>query len=111
MWRVRLWSSAIELRGSVGCVEVAGSPNGGGDPDRPPSPAATLYPTLGYLEAEEFAQSFSLGPAHGNFCLLLVVHSQLVGTLEPGDDFLDAVDVHQVGAVGAPEKIGIEAVQ
>src|SRR4029077_9016798 len=80
-------------------------------PDRPPSPAATLHPTLGYLEAEEFAQSFSLGPAHRNFCLLLVVHSQLIGTLEPGDDFLDAVDVHQVGAVGAPEKIGIEAVQ
>ena len=63
------------------------------------------------LESEEFAQALGLGPADGNFSLLFVVHPQLVRALEPGDDFLDAVDVDQVRAVRAPEKIGIEAIQ
>ena len=39
------------------------------------------------LQSEEFAQAFGLSPADGNFGLFLVVHAQLVGTLEPGDDF------------------------
>ena len=58
------------------------------------------------LQTEQFTQAFGLGPAHRDSGLLFVVHAKLVGTLEPGDDFLDAVDVHQVGAVGAPEEIG-----
>jgi hypothetical protein len=35
--------------------------------------------------------------------LLLVVHAQLVRTLEPGDNFADTVDVHQVGPMSPPE--------
>ena len=57
------------------------------------------------LEVKELAQAFGLSAADGNFALLLVVHAELVGALEPGYDFLDAIDVHQVGAVGAPEEV------
>ena len=57
-------------------------------------------------EPEQFAQALGLGAADGNFGLFLVVHPELVGTLEPGHDLADAVDVHQVGAVGAPENLG-----
>jgi hypothetical protein len=32
----------------------------------------------------------------------------LIRTLEPGDHFLDVVYVHQVGAMHAPEDLGIE---
>ena len=63
------------------------------------------------LETEEFAQSLGLGAADRNFSLLLVIHAQLIGALEPRHNFLDAVDVHQVGAVGAPEKIRVESFQ
>lgn len=58
-------------------------------------------------ESEQFPQPFGLSPADRNLGLLLVVHAQLVGTLEPGNDFADAVDVHQVGAVRPPEKIRV----
>jgi hypothetical protein len=56
-------------------------------------------------ESEQFSQSLGLSPAHGYLGLLLVVHAQLVRTLEPGNNFANAVDIHQVGTVGAPEKI------
>src|SRR5260370_36747556 len=42
------------------------------------------------LKSEQFPQPFGLGPADRNFRLLLVVHAQLVGTFEPGHDFLNA---------------------
>jgi len=58
-------------------------------------------------ESEQLAQSFGLSPADRNLSLLFVVHPQLVGALEPWDDFADAVDVHQVGAVGPPKKIRV----
>ena len=54
-------------------------------------------------EPEKFAQALGLGAADGNLRLFLVVHPELVGTLEPGDDFADAVDIHEVGSVGAPK--------
>ncbi len=54
-------------------------------------------------ESEEFSQPLGLGAADGNLGLLLVVHAQLVGTLEPGHNFADTVDVHQVGTMRAPE--------
>jgi hypothetical protein len=57
----------------------------------------------GKSEAEKFPQALGLCAADGNLGLLLVVHPKLVGTLEPGDDLADAVDIHQVGAVSAPE--------
>jgi len=58
-------------------------------------------------EAKQFPQPLGLGPADWNFALLLIVHAQLVGAFEPGDDLADTVDVHQVGAVRPPEKIGV----
>jgi hypothetical protein len=47
----------------------------------------------GWLEVEEFAEAAGLGAANGDFGLFLVIHAQLVGTLEPGDYFADVVDV------------------
>ena len=58
-------------------------------------------------ESEQFPEALGLGAANGNLGLLLVVHPQLVGTLEPRNDFPNAVDIHQVGAVGPPEKIRV----
>ena len=55
------------------------------------------------LEPEQFAQTLSLRAADGNLGLFLIVHPELVGTLEPRNDFADAVDVHEVGAMSAPE--------
>jgi hypothetical protein len=55
------------------------------------------------LESEQFTQALGLGAADGNLGLFLIVHPQLVGTFEPGDDFADAVDVHEVGAMSAPK--------
>jgi hypothetical protein len=59
------------------------------------------------LEPEKFPQPSGLSPADWNLCLFLVVHAQLVRALEPRNDFADAVDVHQVGAVGSPKQIRI----
>lgn len=58
-------------------------------------------------KSEQFPQSFGLSPADRNLGLLLVVHAQLVGAFEPGNDFANAVDVHQVGAVRPPKKIRV----
>ena len=65
---------------------------------------------LPVLQPEKFSKTFGLGAADGDFALLLVVHAQLVGTLEPGDDFFDAIDIHQERTVRAPEKIRIKTV-
>ena len=58
-------------------------------------------------ESEQFPQPLGLSTADRYLSLLLIVHAQLVGTLEPGDHFADAVDVHQVGAVRPPKKIRV----
>jgi hypothetical protein len=58
-------------------------------------------------EPEQFTQPPGLSPADWNLSLLLIVHAQLIRALEPRDDFADAVDVHQVGAVRPPKKIRI----
>ena len=70
-------------------------------------PAKVCHCAREISESEQFPQPFGLSPAHGYLGLLLVVHSQLVRTLEPGHDFADAVDVHQIGAVRPPEKIRV----
>lgn len=57
----------------------------------------------GNLEPEQLAEPLGLSAADGNLSLFLVVHPQLVRTLEPGNDFPDTVDIHQVGAVRPPE--------
>lgn len=54
-------------------------------------------------EPEQFTQTLRLRPADRNLGLLFVVHPQLVGTLEPGDDLTDTVDIHEVGTVGSPK--------
>ena len=58
-------------------------------------------------KSEQFPQSLGLSPADRNLGLLFVVHAQLVGAFEPGNDLADAIDVHQVGAVGPPKKIRV----
>ena len=64
---------------------------------------------MGKLEAEEGAEAFGLDAGDGDFGALFVVHAELEAGLEPGDDFADAVDVHQPGTVDAPELFGVEA--
>jgi hypothetical protein len=54
-------------------------------------------------ESKEFAQTLGLGAADRYFSLFLVVQAQLIRALEPGNDFLDPVNIHQERAVGAPE--------
>ena len=54
-------------------------------------------------EPEKFAQPLGLSAADRDLGLLFIVHPELVRTLEPGDDLADTVDVHEVGAVGAPK--------
>ena len=60
-------------------------------------------------ETEELPQTLGLSAADGNLALLLIVHAQLVRTLEPGYDFANSINVHQVRAVGAPEQSRIQA--
>ena len=54
-------------------------------------------------EPEQFAKALGLGTADGNLGLFLIVHPELVGTLEPGNDFADAIGVDEVGSVRAPK--------
>jgi len=62
-----------------------------------------------HLQLQQRAQPFGLNTANGDLRLLFVVHPDLVAGFEPWDDFLDPVDIHQVGPVDAPEKLRIEA--
>lgn len=77
------------------------------------SSRAELQPEMpaksGGSEAEEFSQALRLCPADWNLALLLIIHAQLVRTLEPGHDFANAVDVHQIGTVRPPEQTRIQA--
>src|SRR5579864_8822315 len=58
-------------------------------------------------ESEQFPQPLGLSAAHWNLSLLLIVHAQLIRALEPWNNFTDAVDVHQVGAVRPPKTIRV----
>ena len=60
------------------------------------------------LEVEEFAEAFGLLAGDGDFGVFLVVHFEHEAGLEPGNDFLDVVNVDEVRAMRAPEGIGIE---
>ena len=68
--------------------KILRKPAGAGNPD---------------LQSKQFAQSLGLGTADGDLGLLLVVHPKLVRTLEPGNDFTDAVDIDEIRSVSAPE--------
>src|SRR5208283_3950555 len=59
------------------------------------------------LQAEQLPETPGLSPADRNLGLLLIIHAQLVRAFEPGDDFTDAINIHQVGAVRPPKKIRI----
>ena len=61
----------------------------------------------GSLQSEQFPQPFRLRPADRNLGLLLVVHPELVGTLEPRNHLANPVDIHHVGAVGPPKKVRV----
>ena len=54
-------------------------------------------------KSEKFAQPLGLSPADRDLGLFFIVHSQLVRAFEPGHDFADTIDVHQVRAVGPPK--------
>ena len=71
------------------------------------NPKHVFYSTK-KLELEKLAQAADLGAADGDFGGFLVVHFQHVAGFEPRHDFLDVMDVHQVRAVRAPERFGIE---
>ena len=60
------------------------------------------------LKPEQLPQSLGLSPADWNLALLFIVHAQLVRTLEPGHDFPNAVNIHQVGAVRPPKQSGVK---
>ena len=60
------------------------------------------------LQVEEFAEAFGLLAGDGDFGLFFVVHFDHEAGFEPGHDFLDVVDVDEIGAVGAPEGFGVE---
>jgi hypothetical protein len=69
--------------------------------------AATVEDTAAFTkevsETEEFSQTSRLRAANRDLSLFLVVHPQLIGAFEPGDNFADAVDVHEVGAMSPPK--------
>jgi hypothetical protein len=52
---------------------------------------------------KQFSQALSLGAADRDFRLFLVVQAQLIGALEPGNDFFDVVDIYYEGTMRAPE--------
>src|SRR5579864_7770996 len=62
-------------------------------------------------ESKEFPQPLGLSAADRNLGLLFVIHAELVRTLKPGNHLANAVDVDQVGAVGAPEEIAVKTVE
>jgi len=86
-------------RGSLCCEELGCAIAAAG--------RGSLGSTRERSEPEQFPQALGLSAANRNLGLLLVVHSQLIGTLEPRNDFANAVDIHQVGTVGSPEKIRV----
>jgi hypothetical protein len=65
--------------------------------------ASGLLPEDRSSQPKQFPQALGLSTANGNLGLLLIVHPELVRALEPGDDFANAVDVHEVGAVRTPK--------
>ena len=62
----------------------------------------------GSLHLQQFAEAFGLRAADRDLGAALIGHFKHVARLEPRHDFLDVVDVDQVGAVRAPEDFGLE---
>ena len=76
--------------------------------EKPKSTARNGCATWGCLKFEEFAEAFGLLAGDGDFGGFLVVHFEHEAGFEPGDNFLDVVDIDEIGAVGAPEGVGVE---
>ncbi len=62
-----------------------------------------------WLEFEELAEALGLLAGDGDFGLFFVVHFDHETGFEPGNHFLDVVDVDEIGAVGTPEGVGVES--
>src|SRR5262249_11271433 len=60
------------------------------------------------LQLEQFAEALGLLAGDRDFGLLFVVHFEHVAGLEPGHDLLDVMNVYKVGAVRAPENVGVK---
>lgn len=56
-----------------------------------------------FLKVKELAEAAGLGATYWDFGLFFVIHAELVGAFEPGDNFADVILVDEVGAMGAPE--------
>lgn len=79
-------------------------------PQTSPQPfARSLNPQIPISKAEQFPQPLCLRPADWNLALLLIIHAQLVRTLEPGYDLANPIYVHQIGTVGSPEQPRVQA--
>lgn len=61
------------------------------------------------LELEEVAEAAGLLAGDGDFGLLFVVHLEHETGFEPGNDFLDVVDVDEIGPMRAPEGFVVES--
>jgi len=55
------------------------------------------------LELEELSEALGLLARDGDFRLFFVVHFEHEAGFEPGDDFLDVMDIDKIRAVRAPE--------
>src|ERR1700743_3292723 len=63
------------------------------------------------LKLEKLPQPTRLRSAHRNLRLLLVIHAQLIAALEPRHNFLDVIDIHNIGAMRPPEDRRIEQIE
>ena len=61
-----------------------------------------------HLKFEQFAKAFGLLAGDGNFGGFFVVHFEHEAGFKPGHDFSDVVDIDEIGAMRAPEGIGVE---
>src|SRR5579884_3809484 len=59
-------------------------------------------------QPKQFPQPTRLAPADGNFALALIGHAQQIAGFEPGNDFADLIDIHQIGSVRAPEQLAAQ---
>src|ERR1700742_4678822 len=63
------------------------------------------------LKLEKLPQPTRLRSAHRNLRLLLIIHAQLIAALEPRHNFLDVIDIHNIGAMRPPEDRRIEQIE
>ena len=67
-----------------------------GDLRKPDDREEQLKRARSASQSEQFPQPFSLGTADRDLGLFLIVHSQLIRALEPGNDLPNPIDVYQI---------------